>query len=153
MNTDKLMKEIYLLPEIQKNVSMQVQLGLPGVLWKNGRLMLRFLPHNEKLVDGRMLFYAATYDITVDYPGMKLMAFRNLAVLDGASADAPLAACDTAFLLGGYKDGCKELYRLLSGVLEAHSRNELTEKMVDEYNGYLDRLIVFSGLQEIYQSR
>ena len=151
MNALKLMEEIYLHPVIQQNVSMQVQLGLPRVIWHNGRLMLRFLPHEEKLENnGLMTYYPAMYDITLDYPSMKLIAFRNFAVLEGVSNN-PIAECEIAFLLDKYKNDSEELYRQLSELLEAFSRKELTEKKVDEYNAYFDRLITSAGLQQIYQ--
>lgn len=153
MNALKLMKEIYLHPVIQQNVSMQVQLGLPGVLWRNGRLMLRFLPHEEKLDSGVMTYAPPMYDITFDYPSMKLIEFRNLSVMNPDRQNTPAARCELSYLLGAYKKDSEELYRLLSLLLEAFSDKELDQEQVDSYNRYLDRLITQSGLQEIYQVR
>ncbi len=152
MNATKLMKEIYLRPVIQQDVSMQVQLGLPRVIWKNGRLMLRFLPHEEKFDNGVMTYYPAMYDITFDYPSMKLIAFSNLAVLENVS-NLPIASLEISFLLGKYKNDSEELYRQLSELLEAYSQKKLTDKKINEYNACFDRLIISSGLQEIYQIR
>lgn len=77
MNANEMMEKLARSPAVHANIGMQMQLGLPYLEKKNGKLCVSFLPHREECRDNAMQFFTPQYKITWVYPFDRIVFFEN----------------------------------------------------------------------------
>ena len=87
MNAKELVAQLARHPVVSSDMAMQMQLGLPYLEKRNGKLCISFKPHQEVLQDGMISFFAPQYEIAWVYPFNRLIHFDNLLY----SSSVPLA--------------------------------------------------------------
>lgn len=117
MNAKELVAKLARHPVVVSDMAMQVQLGLPYLEKRNGRLCISFKPHHEAVQNDSIAFYAPQYEIAWVIPSERLISFDNLLYSSDVDLENPVQTvrvCDYA-MRGTYL--VEELYRACSRVL------------------------------------
>lgn len=99
MNTRKLVARLSKSAVVREELPLQLQLGIPRLERKNGRICLSFLPHREVLRNGNYEVYPALYEIAWVYPFEHLAWFHNLSLERVVNADMWVKLIDEGRML------------------------------------------------------
>lgn len=124
MNAMEMMEKLARHPVVRTSVGMQMQLGIPYLEKKNGKLCVSVLPHREECRDGAMLFYAPQYRITWVYPFERIVFFEN-SLYSGSDMNPEVVhsiSVDRYAERGRFL--MKDLYEQCGGVLAVYERDK-----------------------------
>lgn len=151
MNATEMMEKLSCHPVVRDNVGMQMQLGLPWLEKRNGKLCVSLLPHREDCRDGAMAFFAPQYKITWVYPFDRIVFFEN--GLYNGKTEAPQVVHSTPveryvqrgrFLI-------KDLYEQCSRVLAVYERDQdVSDVTLGKYQKAYFETVRELGLTGIY---
>lgn len=134
---------------VNHDVSMQMQLGLPYLEQRNGKLYISFKPHKEVFGKKSVDIYEKMYLIKWEYPFRHVVYFEELT----ASADASKPVCSIKaedFLYKG-KRLYDELYDECSRVLSFMEKdNTVSELVMKKYQELYFKVIKELGLESVY---
>lgn len=91
MDAKAVIKKLSQHPVVTNDMTMQVQLGLPYLERRNGKLCISFRPHMERLDGESIDFYRPQYGIVWAYPFERLMFFENLSCSQNIDLTEPVA--------------------------------------------------------------
>lgn len=118
MDTKVLVKKLAQHPLVKSDMPLQVQLGLPYLEKKNGKLCISFKPHRELCVEGKIEFYPQQYEITWVYPFEKVIHFSNLNYEKKIDVTGPIARIELQWMAGAGRYVLEELYSECSRVID-----------------------------------
>lgn len=150
MDANKIIKVLQHHPLMVKDVTNQMQYGLPMLERKNGRILLTFYLHEEKLTDNGYAFYPAAYKASFDIPSLRVIEFRNLVVSDGADCKEPVRVLSQDFILGQGREIIAELYNWLGTTLDKLYLPETDGDPVEQYNELFRAAAADLGLEKLY---
>lgn len=90
MDAKEVVKKLSQHPVVTNDMSMQIQLGLPYLERRNGKLCISFKPHIERLDRDNIEFFSPVYEIAWVYPFEHLIAFENLTYSQNIDLTAPV---------------------------------------------------------------
>ena len=117
MDAKELVKKLAQHPLVKSDMPLQVQLGLPYLDIRGGKLCISFRPHRELCADGKIVFYPQQYEIAWAYPFEKVIRFSNLAYEKDIDALEPAGCIRLEQMAGGGKYLLEELYSECSRVI------------------------------------
>lgn len=151
MNAQEMIEKLVRHPVTHGNMGLQMQLGLPFLEKKNGKLCVTFLPHREDCRDGMMAFFTPQYRITWVYPFEQMVFFENRlysqmpeAVKVEHTLPVERYAERGRFLL-------KDLYAQCSDILAAYERHsKVSDVTLQKYQNAYFETVQTLGLSGIY---
>lgn len=151
MDAKEIVKTLALHPVVFSDMSMQMQLGLPYLEKKKGKLCISFKPHKEMLHDDKILFFAPQYELAWVYPFNKLIHFDNLLYSSSVNVSIPVAETkidDYAKLAPYVSD---ELYNECSRLLSAYEEEgTVSDVAVRRYQCAYYDTVQELGLEAVY---
>lgn len=152
MDALELVKTLSAHPVVEENMAMQVQLGLPYLEKRNGRLCIRFLAHREDYRDGEIDVYAPQYQIAWAYPFHKLVFFQNEMYSRQGDWSAPVCTLSAKRLGGRGKYILLELYEQCSRVLTIQERDgDVSDVTLRRYQRAFNEAVRELGLTRVYE--
>lgn len=118
MKSEELIKELSRHPLVISSVAMQMQMGIPYLRKKNGRLCMSFRPHREEYADGMIEVYAQQYELEFAYPFRQVIHFDNFLYSKEPEVSEPVARIDGEWMLRRGKYILRELYEACDRVLK-----------------------------------
>lgn len=119
---------------VKSEMPLQIQLGLPYLEIRGGKLCISFKPHRELCNNGRIDFYPQQYEIAWVYPFHKVIRFSNLAYERDLDASQPVGSISLDRMAGGGKYLLEELYAACSRVLSYWERDgQVSDVMLKKY--------------------
>lgn len=151
MDSLKVIREILSNPMLKSNMSLQMQLGLPYLEKKRDKLCMSFKPHMEKLVDGKVAYYAPRYSLALVYPFKKIVKFLDLSYEMAVDTSAPVAEIDAGELASTGAACMNELYDACTRVLEFQEQDgKVSDMSIQKYQrAYYDTALKL-GLTALY---
>lgn len=151
MNAKELVTQLARHPVVASDMAMQVQLGLPYLEKRNGKLCISFKPHQEVLHDETIAFFAPQYEIAWVYPFNRLIHFDNLLYSTAVDLVKPVQtirvrdyAMRGTFLV-------EELYRECSRVLSIQeSDGTVSDITLRKYRKAYFEVVRELGLEGVY---
>lgn len=136
---------------IASELPLGLQLGLPWLEERNGRLCIRFLPHREEYVENCICYYAPQFEIAWVWPFAHLASFRNLTLEGTVNVSQPLCTISVDRLLSVGKFGMDELYDECSKILTIRDETgTITSAWIRAYQKKYLNLIETLDLTELY---
>lgn len=136
---------------VQSEISMQMQLGLPYLEKRNGRLCISFKPHREKYDNGNIEVFAQQYEISWAYPFAHIASYRNLSLCRSMDVSHPIAVISGRKMLSAGKYAIGELYRECSRVLSFQEKEGgVSDVMVKNYQKKYRQTAEMLGLSVLY---
>lgn len=119
---------------VKSEMPLQVQLGLPYLELRAGKLCISFKPHRELYNNGMIEFYPQQYEIAWVYPFHKVIRFSNLAYEQELDASKPVGSISLDRMAGGGKYLLEELYAACSRVISFWERDgQVSDVMLKKY--------------------
>lgn len=151
MNAKELVAKLARHPVVVSDMAMQVQLGLPYLEKRNGRLCIFFKPHHEAVQNDSIAFYAPQYEIAWVIPFDRLISFNNLLYSSDVDLENPvqtISICEYAkrgtFLV-------EELYRECSRVLSIYETDgTVSDVTVKKYQKIYFEVVRDLELEAVY---
>ena len=138
-------------PVVRAQMGMQMQLGLPYLEKKNGKLCVSFLPHREELKEGMMEVYTPQYQICWVYPFDQLVFFENKLYGENPAAAQKVQSISMDRYLERGKLLLKELYDQCSDVLAVYDRDKtVSDVTVRKYQKAYFETVQALGLNGLY---
>ena len=78
MDAKEVVKKLSQHPVVTSDMAMQVQLGLPYLERRNGKLCISFKPHVERVNGENIEFFKPQYEIAWVYPFNHLITFSPI---------------------------------------------------------------------------
>lgn len=151
MDALELVKKLSSHPVVEENMVMQVQLGLPYLEKRNGKLCIRFLPHREDYRDGEISFFAPQYKITWVYPFHRLISFENCLYYGEPDLSGPVCTLSAERFAGRGRYILLDLYAQCSRVLTLQERDgEVSEVTLNRYRKAFYEAVRELGLTKVY---
>lgn len=151
MDALELINKLSAHPVVEESMSLQVQLGLPWLETRDGKLCIRFLAHREDYRDGHIHFYAPQYDLVWTYPGAHLVFFENRLYRTGPDLSAPVASLSAQRFAERGRYILSELYDRCSRVLELADRDgTVSEVTLRRYQQTFAETVRELGLEAVY---
>lgn len=151
MNAVEMMEKLTSSPIVRANIGMQMQLGLPYLEKRHGKLCVCFRPHREDFRDGRMEFYAPQYQIAWVYPFDRIITFENTMYFHELDLSKPVCSMPAEKYLTRGKYVLNELYEQCSGLLAAYERNkDVSDVALRRYQKAYYETVQEMGLAGIY---
>ena len=153
MDAKCIVKLISRHPIVHSQMGMQMQLGLPSLIKKNGKLCMCFKPHKEVYKDGYIEFYPQQYVLELVYPFEQVIRYENLLFEMDVDVSKPVCRVSAdkmagkgAFLIG-------ELYDECSRVLNAMDKNgTVSDLSIEYYEKAYQNAVTQLGLSALYGS-
>ncbi|MBQ8621402.1 MAG: hypothetical protein IJ422_03710 [Oscillospiraceae bacterium] len=151
MDALELVKKLSAHPVVEGSMSMQVQLGLPYLEKRHGKLCVSFLAHREDYRDGKMDFFAPQYKIAWVYPFHKLIAFENCLYYGDGDFSAPVCTLPAERFAGRGRYILLDLYDQCSRVLSMQERDgDVSEVTLRRYQRAYFEAVGELGLEKVY---
>ncbi len=134
MDAKELVKKLAQHPLVKSDMPLQVQLGLPYLELRGGKLCISFKPHRELCADGKIAFYPQQYEIAWAYPFEKVIRFTNLAYEKKIDASEPVGCISLDRMAGGGRYLLEELYSECSRVITFREKEgKVSDVMLKKY--------------------
>lgn len=151
MDALELVKKLSAHRIVEENMSMQVQLGLPYLEKRNGKLCIRFLAHREDYRDGEITFYAPQYIVAWVYPFHQLISFENCLYYGKPELSEPVCVLSAGRFAGRGRYILLDLYEQCSRVLSMQERDgTVSEVTLDRYRKAFYEEVRELGLTKVY---
>lgn len=151
MDAKELVKKLAQHPLAKSDMPLQVQLGLPYLEKRGGKLCISFKPHRELCVDGKIAFYPQQYEIAWAYPFEKVIHFSNLSYEKEIDASKPVACVSLDRMAGGGKYLLEELYSGCSRVITFwEQEGKVSDVMLRKYQRLYYETAGQLGLSALY---
>ena len=155
MDAKELVKKLAQHPLVKSDMPLQVQLGLPYLENRGGKLCISFKPHRELCVDGKLAFYPQQYEIAWAYPFEKVIYFSNLSYTiesdKEVDASKPVACVSLDRMAGGGKYLLEELYSECTRVLTFREQEgKVSDVMLRKYQRFYYETARQLGLSALY---
>lgn len=136
---------------VKSEMPLQVQLGLPYLDLRAGKLCISFKPHRELCNNGMIEFYPQQYEIAWVYPFHKVIHFSNLAYERELDASEPVGYISLDRMAGGGKYLLEELYAACSRVISFWERDgQVSDVMLKKYQRLYYETAERLGLSALY---
>ena len=154
MNAMEMMEKLTRHPVVRANIGMQMQLGLPYMEKRNGKLCVTFLPHREACRDGVMEFFAPQYKITWVYPFDRVVFFENCLYTE----DPTLPQIVHTIPVNRYAERgrflLKDIYEQCGNVLAVYERDKkVSDVTLRKYQKVYFETVQELGLTGVYGER
>lgn len=119
---------------VKAEMPLQVQLGLPYLELKAGKLCISFKPHRELCNNGIIEFYPQQYEITWVYPFHKVIRFSNLSYEKDIDASKFVGSISLSRMASRGKYLIDELYEACGRVISFWERDgQVSDVMLKKY--------------------
>lgn len=154
MNAQEMMDKLARHPMVHANIGLQMQLGLPYLEKKNGKLCVTFLPHREDFHDGRMEFFTPQYRISWVYPFERIVFFENRLYSENPEAAKMVHAIPMERYAERGRFLLKDLYAHCSDVLAVYERDKaVSDVTLRKYQKAYFEAVQELGLTGVYGER
>lgn len=151
MNAQEMMEKLVRHPMLYSNIGLQMQLGLPYLEKRHGKLCVSFLPHREACENGNILFFAPQYKITWVYPFERVVFFENSLYYDAPDLAQPLGTMPLERYGERGKFLLKDLYAQCTDVLQLYERDKtVSEVTLRRYQKVYFETVQALGLTGLY---
>lgn len=151
MNAIELVQKLSQSDFIMSELPLALQLGLPWLEERNGKLCICFLPHLEEFKENRIYYYIPQFEIAWIWPFEHIASFRNLTLEKMVDVSEPLCSIDVDRLLSVGRYGMEELYQECSKVLTIREESgSITSAWVRAYQKRFLNLTETLGLTKLY---
>lgn len=123
MDAKKLVDQLARHPIVQTEMAMQMQLGLPYLERRNGKLCISFRPHKEILRDNMIEFYPQQYKLAWVYPFNHLIQFENLLYSGAEDYSVPIRKMSLSHYTSVVMYAVEALYAECNRVLTLQQRD------------------------------
>lgn len=151
MDAREVVKKLSQHPVVTNDMAMQVQLGLPYLERRNGKLCISFKPHAERLNGEHIEFYNPQYEIAWAYPFVHLISFQNLRYSQNLQLAAPVAQIPLKYYskYGVYM--VEQLYESCTRVLTFQERDgKVSDLSLRKYHQAYYEVVRDLGLETVY---
>lgn len=136
---------------VKSEMPLQVQLGLPYLELRAGKLCISFKPHRELCSNGVIEFYPQQYEIAWVYPFRRVIRFSNLACERELDVSEPVGRISLERMASGGKYLLDELYAACSRVLSFWERDgQVSDVMLKKYQRLYYETAEQLGLSVLY---
>lgn len=154
MNAQEMMEKLARHPMVHANIGLQMQLGLPYLEKKNGKLCVTFLPHREDFRDGMMEFFTPQYRITWVYPFERIVFFENKLYSETPETVNMVHAIPVERYAERSRFLLKDLYAQCSDVLAVYERDKtVSDVTLRKYQKAYFEAVQALGLAVVYGER
>ena len=151
MNAQEMIEKLARHPIVRGNVGLQMQLGLPWLEKKNGKLCVTFLPHREDHKDGMIVFFTPQYRISWVYPFDRIVFFENRLYSETPEPAKPAQTVSAERYAERGRFLLKELYAQCSDVLAVYERDKgVSDVTVRKYQKAYFEAVQALGLTSVY---
>lgn len=133
MTLEIIEKELRRHPLWEREIPVQMQMGLPYLYLEDGVLYLRYKLHRRIFRAGRFLVFPDRYELELLLPGRKIVCFRALRRGLTAEREEPVCTIEQDCLLGTGNAAIRNLYACADRILEFTGSEEELEQLVDQY--------------------
>lgn len=142
MNTQEMMEKLIRHPILRTNTGLQMQLGLPYLEKRRGKLCATFFPHREDFRDGNIEFYTPQYKITWVYPFEQIIFFENSLYYAAPNLSQPVKCIPIDRYAERGRLLIKDLYTECSTILKLYERDKtVSDVTLRKYqNAYIETL-------------
>ncbi len=136
---------------VQAEIPLGLQLGLPWLEKRNGKLCICFIPHREELDGETILYYSPQFEIAWVWPFEHLASFRRLTLDRPIDMEKPVCSVDVNRLVSAGKYGMDELYRECTKILNLMEKNgTVTDAWISSYQKKYRKLTGTLSLETVY---
>lgn len=151
MNAMEMMEKLIRHPVVHANIGMQMQLGLPYLEKRNGKLCVTFLPHREDYRDGMMEFFTPQYRITWAYPFERTVFFENRLYSENPETTKMVHTIPMERYAERGRFLLKDLYEQCSNVLAVYERDKaVSDVTLRKYQKAYFETVQELGLTGVY---
>ena len=151
MDAVEMMEKLTCNPIVRANIGLQMQLGLPYLEKRKGKLCVTCLPHREEYRDGMMEFFTPQYQIAWVYPFDRIIACENTVYFRDLDLSKPVCAMPAEKYLTRGKYVLNELYAQCSGLLAAYEQNhDVSDVALRRYQKAYYETVQEMGLTGVY---
>lgn len=152
MDTFELVDKLSHSSIVKAEIPLGIQIGLPWLEMKNGKLCICFKPHREEYADECVYYYAPQFYIAWVWPFEHLVSFQRLTLDSSIDISKPISSISISRLLSVGKYGMNELYRECTKILNLQEKdNTVSEAWIRSYQKSYNNLIETLGLEKIYR--
>ena len=151
MNAQDMMEKLVRHPVVHAQIGLQMQLGLPYLEKRGGKLCATFLPHREAIADGKMAFYTPQYRITWVYPFDQVVFFENRRYADPPATVELVQAIPLERYMERGRFLLNDLYAQCSHVLAVYERDRaVSDVILRKYQEAFADTVQALGLTRLY---
>ena len=151
MDTGELLHKLANSEIVQAEIPLGLQLGMPWLEKRNGRLCICFLPHKEELNDKIICYYPPQLEIAWVWPFEHLASFHRMTLERSIDMEKPICTLSVNRLLTTGKFGMDELYRECTTILNLMDNNgTVSDAWVGSYQNKYRKLMDTLGLEAVY---
>lgn len=151
MDARELVKRLSRHPVATSDMTMQVQLGLPYLERRNGKLCVSFKPHVEMVNGENIEFYRHQYEIAWVYPFNHMISFENLAYSQNIDLAAPVSEMPLSHYSKHGVFVVEELYKKCTRVLAFQEKDgEVSDLSLRKYQQAYYEVVRDLGLDAVY---
>lgn len=151
MNAQEMLEKLIRHPVVQGSIGLQMQLGLPYLEKRNGKLCVTFLPHREEFREGAMEFFAPQYRVTWVYPFDRVVFFENRLYSQNPEAAKVVHAIPVERYAERGRFLLKDLYDMCSDVLAVYERDKsVSDVTLRKYQKAYAETVEALGLAGVY---
>jgi len=154
MNAQEMIEKLARHPIAHGGIGLQMQLGLPYLEKKNGKLCVTFLPHREDCRDDRMEFFTPQYRITWVYPFDRVVFFENRLYSENSETAKMVHTIPMERYAERGRFLLKDLYAHCSEVLAVYERDKaVSDVTLRKYQKAYFEAVQELGLTGVYGVR
>ena len=153
MDAKSVVKRIARHSVVHSQIGMQMQLGLPFLEIKKGKLCMCFKPHKEVYKDGYIEFYPQQYILEFVYPFEEVIKFENLLYESEIDVSTPVCRIEAKKMSQKGAFIIEELYTECSRAINAMKKNGTVSDLRMQYfkEAYMNTIDQL-GLSKLYGS-
>lgn len=152
MDAKEMLRKLASHPVVRADMAMQVQLGIPFLEVRQGKLCVRCLPHREEYQAGFLDFYKPQYEITWVYPFDKIIRFEDAGYFSSEPCGKPVISLKAEVYALRGKLLLKDLYDQCSGLLAVYeAEGTASDAALRRYQKACREAVRELGLAEIYE--
>lgn len=171
MKSSDLVKNLAMHPVLASEMSMRMQMGLPYLERRNGKLCMSFKPHREEFEQGNIAYYKPQYEVVFIYPFNHIAKFEVLAYVsedisvseqndemnsskieDGkGQASQPVCRIETEYMLQSGKRLISELFDACDRILDFQEKDgKVSDVSITKYQKLYQDTVEKLGLTAVY---
>ena len=151
MDAKEVIKKLSQHPVVTNDMAMQIQLGLPYLEKRNGKLCISFEPHVERLNGEKIDFYKPQYSIAWVYPFDRLIFFQNLSYSDNIGLTEPVVSISLKDYSRHGVYMVEQLYEKCTRVLTFQEKDgKVSDLSLKKYQQAFNEVVRDLGLEAVY---
>lgn len=149
MKLEEIERQLKRHPLFEREIPIEIQLGLPDLYIEKGQLNLRYILHKEIYRNKMLLIYRKSFEIVLSYPFKKIIYYKN--TKKDNYFDEPVCKVDAVKMSIQGKEMLKELYKEANQIVTSwNEQKKISKDIYEAYQKKYYKTVEELGLQALY---